>query len=411
MMEDKKRKKFGLSLKNTKKLAVSTSEIKLIKEQRLLKTPSGSNSKEQKDISVLDARRPSCMEDCGLERKLKPSVNTLREENLVAVDNEEEHERILWKHLFSVNSSANWETMEDLPISVSEIRRQEDSNNIISSSPNLDFKTTQTTETFNVDSDYKDLPRPCITCYARKPCRLTWSQVDDEKRMENNDIYHINPSPKDAALDMNTSSIKMNLKNNVGSPTFFQKKTGDSLKDETNAKAVASINQNIECKKKFHFQNNLNKNKKVKNNTEGCFKSGPSSSGLSQRTTETFIDLTISDKPEKKSVNKQKFGMFVDLTYSTKEQSLGKQNNDVFHKTPSGLTNTDLKVKSEEQNSILGDSGAKGNVGVVRKEILKYCPICQFQFPQRMNKQGIDQHISSCIGNEELFVDDDEEDW
>lgn len=90
MMEDKKRKKFGLSLKNAKKLAVTKSEVK---QQRSTEASSSRNPKEQKDVRVLDAGRASCVVECDLKRKLKPSVNTLGKESLFHVDNEEERER------------------------------------------------------------------------------------------------------------------------------------------------------------------------------------------------------------------------------------------------------------------------------------------------------------------------------
>lgn len=91
-MEDKKRKKFGLSLKNAKKLAVPKSEVK---EQASSEVLSTRNAKELKAGSLLGEGRSSCLEEIGhgLKRKLKLAVNTSAKESLGRADNEEERER------------------------------------------------------------------------------------------------------------------------------------------------------------------------------------------------------------------------------------------------------------------------------------------------------------------------------
>lgn len=262
----------------------------------------------------------------------------------------------------------------------------EDGKTTISSALTQDYNANQEMDTFNIYLDYKDLPKPCIACYTRKPCLLKWSQDDDDKRIEEKDINDISPSPKDSTLDINTSSIKRSSQNNFSSTTSFQGRF-DALKCQRNAKPAALFNQKMKRKESI-LQNNINKNQTIKMNAGRLFQS---SEGKNSRdTTNNASDLTTmneiidltSDDSQQKLDNREKIERSLDYT-STKEKTFYKQNNHVFHKSPSGLITVDLKAKSEKLNSTVGDSGEKRNVAAVKKEILKCCPICQFQFPQR----------------------------
>lgn len=266
--------------------------------------------------------------------------------------------------------------------------KTEDGKTTISSALTQDYNVNQEMDTFNIDLDYKDLPKPCIACYTRKPCLLKWSQDDDNKRIEEKDINDISPSPKDSTLDIhiNTSSIRKSSQNNFSSTTSFQGRS-DALKCQRNAKPAALFNQKMKQKESI-LQNNINKNQTIKMNAGRLFQSSEgknsrdaTNNGLDLTTMNEIIDLT-SDDSQQKLDNRGRIGRSLDFT-STKEKTLNKQDNHVFHKSPSGLITVDLKTKSEKLDSTVGDSGTKRNVVAVKKEILKCCPICQFQFPQR----------------------------
>lgn len=102
-MDEKKRKKFGLSLKNSKKLAVTKSIVKEQGSPSCVKAPfiCHTNSKESKEqpsklIVVVEDEKASSLEECDTSRKTKPTLtNGCETENIARADNEEEERYIL----------------------------------------------------------------------------------------------------------------------------------------------------------------------------------------------------------------------------------------------------------------------------------------------------------------------------
>lgn len=161
--------------------------------------------------------------------------------------------------------------------------------------------------------------------------------------------------------------------NNLNPASLFQSKS-HFFKSQTNVRPTADLFHSNMKRKESILKNKVDKNQTISLNA-GCRsqsseeKNHKDVNSASNRTINKVIDLT--NDSQEKSDNRGRNG-----------KSL-KQNNYGFHKSPSGLINANLQANSEKPSSGVGDSGAKMNVAVVGKEILKCCPICQFQFPQR----------------------------